>query len=266
MAGTIGIEHLRQIGARLREVVPPLRWSATAGQPLEVGAAGDKTFRIDRTAEETVVSALEELGVPLTVVSEEMGVFELFGGGDRAIIDPIDGSKNAVTGIPLFCTSIALARGERVEDLCLSYIINLLSGDEFWAERGKGAWRNGSRLSTQADDSVRVVIYETQNPGRDLRRILPLLSLADRTRCLGSTALDLAFVASGGVSIYVNPSPSRSFDFAGGLLLVREAGGIVTDIKGDDIGGIELSIRRSVPLLVSGNEGLHKKALSALVT
>ncbi len=263
MTEILGIEYLREIGARLRAVIPQLRFSSTVREPLEVGASGDKTFQIDRVAEDTVVSALKELRRPLTIVSEEMGVLNIGEGGDRVLIDPIDGSKNAVSGLPLFCTSIAVAAGETVKEIYLSYIINLLSGDEFWAEKGRGAYWNGQRLRAQTDDKVRVVVYETQNPGRDIPGILPLLSLSNRTRCFGSTALDLAFVASGAVSIYANPSPSRSFDFAGGLLLVREAGGIITDTRGEDIDGVELSIKKSTPLLVSGNESLHKKALEA---
>ncbi|MEC4685538.1 MAG: inositol monophosphatase family protein [Nitrospirota bacterium] len=264
MTEILGIEYLREIGARLRAVIPQLRFSATVREPLEVGASGDKTFQIDRVAEDTVVSALKELRRPLTIVSEEMGMLDIDGGGDRVLIDPIDGSKNAVSGLPMFCTSIAVAAGETVKEIYLSYIINLLSGDEFWAEKGRGAYWNGQRLRAQTDDKVRVVIYETQNPGRDIPKILPLLSLSNRTRCFGSTALDLAFVSSGAVSIYANPSPSRSFDFAGGLLLVREAGGIITDTRGEDIDGVELSIKKSTPLLVSGNEMLHEKALETL--
>ncbi|NOZ24906.1 MAG: hypothetical protein GXO94_02290 [Nitrospirae bacterium] len=264
MPETIGIEFLRRVGERLRAVIPALRFSSTVREPLEVGASGDKTFQVDRVAEDTVVEALEGLGRPLTVVSEEMGVLDIGGGGDMVLIDPIDGSKNAVTGIPLFCTSVAVAAGERVKDIYLSYIINLLSGDEFWAEKGRGAYWNGQRLATQGDDDIRVVIYETQTPRLDIPRILPLLSVSDRTRCFGSTALDLTFVASGGVSIYVNPSPSRSFDFAGGVLIVREAGGVVTDTRGGDIDGVGLSIEKSIPLLVSGNRGLHEKALEIL--
>ncbi len=264
MAGTIGIGFLRSVGERLRAVVPALRFSSTVREPLEVGASGDKTFQVDRVAEETVVSALEGLGRPLTIVSEEMGTLDIGGGGDRVLVDPIDGSKNAVSGIPVFCTSVAVAAGDRVKDIYLSYIVNLLSGDEFWAEKGRGAYWNGRRLETQGDDEIRVVIYETQTPRLDIPRILPLLSVSDRTRCFGSTALDLTFVASGAVSVYVNPSPSRSFDFAGGLLIVREAGGVVTDTGGGDIDGVELSIEKSIPLLVSGNRALHEKALGIL--
>jgi myo-inositol-1(or 4)-monophosphatase len=93
---------------------------------------------------------------------------------------------------------------------------------------------------------------------------MPLLSKSNKTRCLGATALDLAYLALGAVSVFVTPSLSRSFDFAGGWLLVREAGGIFTDTKGNSIGTLEVSLKKSSSLLAAGNKNLHEKALRLL--
>lgn len=264
MNSTLSIERLREIGGQLREAVLPLRYTSSGEKPLERGASGDKTFRIDRVSEEIIISGLERAGLPLSVVSEEKGAFDISGGGHRVLIDPIDGSKNAVTGIPMFCASIAVTSSETISDLYLAYIINILTGDEFWAERDKGAFLNGRRIRSQQDDDIRVVLYETQMPGRDIKRILPLLSLANRTRCFGTTALDLALLALGAATLYVNPAPTRSFDYAAGILLVSEAGGVVTDINGNDISNVMLSMERTPPLLVGANKKVHEKALEVL--
>ena len=258
------IDFLRDIGNRLKEVIPPLRFSATADRPLKKGAAGDKTFEIDEVAESLIIDLIKKKGLSATVVSEELGEVEINGGGDYLIIDPIDGSKNAVTGIPLFCSSIAISENDTVSGLYLSYIINYISGDEFWAEREKGAFLNGVSISTQASQEIRVIVYETQVPGRDIKRLLPLLSLANRTRCLGSTALDLAFVASSAASLYVNPAPTRSFDYAAGLLLLKEAGGTISDLEGKSYKKIKLSMKKTPPMLCSANPDIHNRALKAL--
>ncbi len=260
----IDIEFLRDIGRKLKEVIPPLRFSATADRPLRKGAAGDKTFEIDEVAENLIIELIKKRGISATVVSEELGEVEINGGGDYLIIDPIDGSKNAVTGIPLFCSSIAISRNDTVSGLYLSYIVNYISGDEFWAERGKGAFLNGSPVSSQSSSDIRVIVYETQVPGRDIKRLLPLLSLANRTRCLGSTALDLAFVASSAASLYVNPAPTRSFDYAAGLLLLREAGGTISDLEGNSYEKIKLSMKKTPPMLCSANPDIHDRALKVL--
>ena len=93
---------------------------------------------------------------------------------------------------------------------------------------------------------------------------MPLLSMFDRVRCFGSTALDLAFLAQGALSVFVVPCPSRSFDFAAGYLLVKEAGGIVTDLKGDSIEDVEIGVKKSTPLLAAANVKLHTRAMECL--
>ena len=260
----MNIEDLRKIGAGLIKEISRLRRSPDIKIPLGIGAGGDKTFRIDKKAEEIVLAGLASLKEPLTIISEEFGTQELNGGGMRVIIDPVDGSKNAISGIPVYCTSIAVSSGEKLSGVTLSYVVDLVSGDEFWAEKGSGAYLHGERIYTQRDAELYLAAYEAQSPSRDIPSIMPILSRARKTRCLGSTALDLAYLASGSISVFVCPSPSRSFDFAGGWLLVKEAGGTITNTEGEDIGGTLLGLKRTSPLLAAGNRELHRKALALL--
>jgi len=258
------IEQLRAIGKRLLEKVPLVKKNKK--NLLGTGASGDKTYHIDKVAEDIIISGLEKSGEGLTIISEEIGTKDIRGGGRKILIDPIDGSRNAISGIPFYSTSIALAEGDSIGGMMLAYIINLINGDEFWAEKGKGAFLNGQRITTQKDGIFYLVAYEAQAPHKDISRIIPLLSESRKTRCLGSTALDLAYLASGSVSVFASPSPSRCFDFAGGWLLVGEAGGIFTDMGGQAVDTLEVSLKECTTLLVSGNALLHKKALRLLST
>lgn len=260
------IGKIREIGRRLFSEIGRTRLRPRTSEPVGKGASGDATFPIDKRAEDIIISSLENMMVPMSIVSEEYGTKEVRGGGRTVLIDPIDGSKNAITGIPLYCTSIAVAEGSSIGSITMAYVVNLLTGDEFWAEKGKGAFFNGERIQAQSgdDDTFYLVSYEAPSPQADLPRITGLLSQARRTRCFGSTALDLCYVAYGSVSVFVTPSPSRSFDYGGGWLLVKEAGGIFTDTKGNPVDSVEIGLRKSVPLLVSGNSRLHEKALRLL--
>ncbi|MBI4686081.1 MAG: hypothetical protein HY755_12930 [Nitrospirae bacterium] len=258
------ITTLRNIGKQLLKEIPSLRQKPFSQTALGVGKAGDKTFPVDKQAEEIIISGLEATGEPLTIISEELGYMEIKGGGKKIVIDPIDGSKNAIAGIPFYCTSIAIVNGDTIGDIELSYIVNLVNGDEFWAEKGQGAFLNSEKIETQKNDEIYLVAYEAQSPGRDTQMIMQLLSRSMKSRCLGATALDLAYLAYGSISIFVNPSLSRSFDFSGGWLIVKEAGGTFTDIRGNPVESTEISIKRSVSLLASGNEELHIKALKLL--
>src|SRR3990172_13330665 len=102
------LRTLREIGKTLLKEIK----AGGSRAMLGTGAAGDKTYAIDKLAEEIIIDGLKKSGEPLSVISEEIGLIELNGGGKKALIDPIDGSKNAVTGIPFYCTSIAIADGD----------------------------------------------------------------------------------------------------------------------------------------------------------
>ena len=258
----MNIPLLKSIGKHLLQEIPSLQ--KTNKTVFGIGAAGDKTYHIDKVAEDIILSHLQESGQPLTVVSEEIGIKEFGGGGKRVLIDPVDGSRNAVSGVPFFCMSIAIVDGDTMGDIELGYVINLTNGDEFWAEKNKGAFLNNQRITTQKDDIHYLTAYEAQNPSRDIPLIMPLLALSRKTRCLGATALDLSYLACGAISIFITPAPSRSFDFAAGLLIVKEAGGIVTDLKGGSVESIEVSLKKSTSLLAAGNRLLHEGALHAL--
>ena len=258
------INDIRKIGIRLKKEISENLNELRAGPPLGKGASGDVTHPIDKRAEDIVYEELKKLDKPVSLVSEECGRKDLKGGGPRLLVDPIDGSRNAISGITLFSTSIAHIEGNAIKDTTIGYVINLISGDEFWAIKGGGSFLNSSPIKTQQDEVFRVIAYEAQTPRVDIPRIMPLISLCNRARCFGSTALDMAFLAQGAVSALIVPSPSRSFDFAAGYLLVREAGGIVTDLDGREIDQVKIGVERSTPLLASANEEVHKKALEVM--
>lgn len=261
------LEALREIGGRLvREIGLAAPFKTVAGTPPPPrGAAGDRTFPVDSKAEEIIISGLRATGEPLTLISEEAGRVELNGGGGRLVlVDPIDGSKNAISGIPFYCTSMAVAEGARLRDVSLSYVINLITGEEFHAQRGGGAFLNGKPVYTQKDDVLYLTAFEAQTPGRDISRLLPVLFRSRKARCLGAVALDLAYLSAGAISVFLNPAASRSFDFAGGWLLVREAGGVMTDFEGEGLDEVELGLQRTKAIAASGNAALHEEVMGLL--
>lgn len=263
------LEVFKDIGRRMCEGIAEFLAREGGAVPLGKGAGGDKTFPVDRWAEDIVISALEKAhqqGEAFTLISEEAGIRK-FGAGEKVVlVDPIDGSNNAKTGIPFFSTSIALLKGDTLSTLAVGYIINLASGDEYWALRGQGAFRNGSRIRTPATDAVTIVAFEASNPAKDLPRIFPLIAQAKRTRCFGSTALDLAHLASGGISVFATATASRAFDYAAGMLIVKEADGVITDLGGATLDHVTVGLERTVPLLASKNDSTHAKALGFLST
>lgn len=259
------ITALYDLGKTLFERLGSKRLFPNQSESLGKGAGGDKTFPIDKEAEEIIIDFLTNSKIPMTVISEEIGYRDINGGGTlKALIDPIDGSKNAINGIPFYCSSIAFVEGDEIGNVISSMVVNLLTGDCFVAVKDRGAFFNGNLIKTQSDSGFYLIAYEAQSPKTDIPKILPLISNFRRTRCLGATALDMAYTAYGAVSVFITPAPSRTFDFAGGWLLIKEAGGIITDLQGNSLEGVKIGLDQRVPVIASGNHELHEKALSIL--
>lgn len=263
------LDLFKKIGAKMREGLPDILSNEGGKIPLGKGAGGDKTYPVDKWAEEIVVSVLEEahrMGESFKLISEELGE-RAFGTGKKIVlVDPIDGSNNAKNGLPFFATSIALLESNTLADLSVSYIINLSQGDEFWAVRNGGAFQNGKRISTSAGEGIIVVAFEASVPGRDIAPLLSLMKKARRARCFGATALDLAYLAAGAISVFGTAMASRTFDFAAGMLLVKEAGGVITDLHGGPLDKLPAGLDRTVPLLAAAGPKEHAEAVSFLVS
>jgi len=261
------LNAFKEMGKRVSAEMKELFRGTGAGRALGKGASGDTTLVLDKRAEDAILTVLEELhaaGHTFTFISEELGIKE-FGGSDVLILaDPIDGSNNARFGLPFYSTSLVMATGGKLSDVALGYIINHGCGDEFWAIKGGGAYKNGIKIKSSDRVDLGMVNFESSVPKRDLVAAMPLLKVARKVRCLGTTALDLAFLASGSTDAVLVPSPSRSFDYAAGWLLVREAGGVVTDTDGNPLDDSTLGLERTRPLLGASNVTLLNKALKAL--
>lgn len=262
------LDLFRKTGKDLLRAVPPVAGRADASVRLRRGASGDQTFFIDEVAENIVIEAMEKAaleGTGFTLISEECGIKRLGPESNITILlDPLDGSNNAKRGIPYYATSIAALDGERMENLLAGYVIDLPSGKEYWAIRGEGAWCDGEKIRCRGGEEIDMLAFEASAPSRDIERLFPLLTSARKVRCLGAIALDLALMASGALDILAVATPSRSFDYAAGMLILREAGGIITDPEGKGIGGISAGLERTVPLIAASNESLHQKALRIL--
>lgn len=261
------LEVFRGIGGMMRAGIAAFLAREGGAVPLGRGAGGDKTFPVDKWAEDIVVAELQKIhgrGETFTLISEELGVKTFGEGGKTVLVDPIDGSNNAKSGVPFFSTSLALLDGKRLSDLQVGYVIDLAAADEFWAIRGSGAYKNGAQIRTSAAQGITIVAYEASSPGTDIPRLMPLFAQAKRTRCFGSTALDLAYLASGAISVFATATPSRPFDYAAGMLIVEEAGGVITDIAGASLGSVVVGLDRTLPLLAGKNGETHAMALSAL--
>ncbi|MBU2531661.1 MAG: inositol monophosphatase [Alphaproteobacteria bacterium] len=206
-------------------------------EQLQVSIKGPANFvsAADHKAEDIVFAELRKARPGYGFLMEERGAVAGPDTTHRWIVDPLDGTTNFLHGIPLFSVSIAL---EREGQVVAGVIYNPASNELYTAERGKGAFLNDRRLRVSArrdigDAVVATGIPHRGRPGhtvfrRELETVMSELAGLRRT---GAASIDLAWVAAGRFDAYWERN-IKAWDMAAGLLLVREAGGLVTDSTG----------------------------------
>jgi myo-inositol-1(or 4)-monophosphatase len=195
----------------VRTVLAELPARADREPVLRRGEGGDDTTAVDAAAEDALLRHFRELPAT-TLVSEEAGI--VGDGPTRIVIDPIDGSLNAKRTIPFFSVSIAVADGPTMADVFFGYVLDFGTGEEWTAERGKGAFLNGVRLAEKPKDTIELLAFEATRTSL----------VAERLRIMGSLAISLCYLAAGRFDGVVSLKPARSVDIAAGQLLVRECG------------------------------------------
>jgi myo-inositol-1(or 4)-monophosphatase len=193
---------------------------------LRAGEGGDDTTAIDAGAEAAIVARLERLTEGFTLISEELGERAFGTGGPwRVVVDPIDGSVNAKRGIPFFSLSLAVADGPAMGDVVFGYVYDFGTGEEWTAERGRGARLNGEPLGgVGPKDPIEILAFEGTTSATIAASVAAVEPLAQRLRVMGSLALSLCQLASGRVDAVCSLKAARSVDIAAAQLLVREQG------------------------------------------
>jgi myo-inositol-1(or 4)-monophosphatase len=220
----------RDAAADIEALLGELRTREARSRPVGLGQGGDETVAIDLAAEAAIVARLEALhagsGLDFVLVSEELG--ERRFGPDpvrRVVVDPIDGSVNAKSCIPFFSFSIAVAEGPRMGDVTFGYVRDFGSGEEWVANRGRGASLDGEQLETEGPrETIELLSLEGTTSAYVADYAERLRGLSERLRIMGSLALSLCHLAAGRVDAVASLKPIRSVDIAAAQLLLRERG------------------------------------------
>jgi myo-inositol-1(or 4)-monophosphatase len=233
---------------------------------LRRGEGGDDTTAIDQAAEDAAVARLTALGEDFVLVSEELGT-RVFGAGGslRVVVDPIDGSVNAKRGIPFFSFSLAVAEGPTMADVVFGYVYDFGSGEEWTAERGRGAYLQGEAIAgVPPKTSIEILSFEGTTARAIAERIDDVLPLVGRVRVMGSLALSLCHLAAGRVDAVCSLKPARSVDIAAAQLLVRERGGAIELFDDPPFGTAQLDLVTRSRVAAAGSPELAAALAEAL--
>lgn len=245
-----------------RRAAPRLRRDFGEVEQLQVSRKGPADFvsMADQRAEQTIVEELRNARPDWGLLLEEAGEIEGNPDKPRWIVDPLDGTTNFLHGVPHFAISIAVEEKKPGggSEISHALVYQPLTDESFWAEKGRGAWLQDARLRVSARRDLSESLIGTGIPhcGRGVPEnwakiygaVAPHVS---GIRRFGSAALDLAWLAAGRMDGFWEDDLDV-WDTAAGVLLVREAGGFVTDFRGAD-----RSFERRE--YVAGSAAIHSK-------
>ena len=285
IATDLSYEIIREVSRAIR----PYVGKPESGEKIKIGADGTPTSLIDIIAEDKIINILKNAPVLSYIVSEEIGELKLGKGTKRSVVlteelkrddlpedeipkfiflvDPVDGTSNAIKEIPAYGISIGVAdvprgRVATLNDVELGFISNFGNGNFFEAEKGKGCWLNNEK----AHPSNIVDLEELTLGGFTKSRTVAASKLVDsarRMRVLGSVVLELSYVASGRYDAFLDLRGSRIIDIAASKLIVEEAGGIITDKHGEKLNN-KLSIHERAVVVAANTKTLHKQIIDIL--
>lgn len=214
-----------EIGKSIIESVESINLREDRSRVTGMGADGTDTHFIDKIAEDILMEQVNSGDLPYNIISEEAGVIDR-GQEENLIVDPVDGTYNAINGIPFYSISIAIGKQD-TDSVTHGFVMNLGNRNVYLAEKGKGATLNGKAIKV----CTRVKNVFGLNLTGEIDALSEvLIKRARRIRILGCASLEMCLVAAGATDLLAYTgrySKLRSVDIAAGALIVREAGGAV---------------------------------------
>jgi len=285
IATDLAYEIIRDVSRAIR----PYVGKPESGEKIKMGADGTPTSLIDVIAEEKLINILKNAPVLSYLISEEIGELKLGKGTQKNIvltqelrrtdleedetpkfiflIDPVDGTNNAIKEIPAFGISIAVANVEQgrlstLNDVELGFVSSFANGNFFEAEKGKGCWLNNEEVTPSNIINISNMTLGgfTKSGTSEASK---LVDNARRMRVLGSVVLELSYVASGRYDAFLDLRGSRIIDIAASKLILEEAGCIITNKYGQKLENI-LSIYEKTIVVAANNKILHKQMIDIL--
>ena len=233
--GMITMETLSRIADAVQSAIEKIPGSKCRGEEVCMGADGTPTSQIDKVAENAALMYIQSERLPLNILSEEIGYVDN-GAEETLVMDPIDGTSNAIAGIPYYTISLAVGRSA-LSDIRLGYLRNPVTGDEYTAEKGKGAFKNGCPIHVREAvmDDLFIMIYMGNGAHQDA---FALAKRVKSSRSLGCASLEMAIVGEGEADGFLMKSEKytraiRIVDIAASTIILREAGGEVYDLEGN---------------------------------
>ncbi len=261
------IEILREASTRIYKNVKDLAGTKDAAGDFGLGAGGDISRNIDIIAEKTVLDFLREINFECVVLGEECGRVELSTNPKGYIImDAIDGSANAVRGVPFFCSSLAFATEDRLSSITDGVITNLKNGEMYWATKNRGSFLNNKQIKVHNETPIyKIVGINTSGATTEqMKKLYPIFENHNHTRHFGANALEMALFAQGLMDVFIDfRDKIRIQDIAAGYIIVKESGGLLLDSNLKPLDA-DLSYQTRVSFIAAANQKILDEIMNQI--
>ncbi len=255
---------LKECSKSIRRRTLPLVAKPEAAKTYGRGAGGDYMKEIDLVAEKALVQVLEREKVSCTLISEESGIKEVGARPQEHYLttDPIDGTTNAIRGLPFIATSLAISKTQRINDIENALVCDIIHNITYTARRGQGSFRDGERIrpseASQLEKAVVGVDFGIPKEDELIPNFIALLRKTRHLRHLGANALEVCQVADGTTDAFVDlRGKLRVTDVAAAYLILHEAGGFMTTPKGEEL-DTPLTPTQKISFIATANRRLHE--------
>ena len=262
---------LKQCSHKMTKEILALFGSVEADE-LYKGEKGSTMKKIDMAAEEALIGTLNDHNVSCTLISEETGVKEI-GLNPKMFyvtIDPLDGTTNAVRGLPFIAISIAVSETPYLQNVNTALVSDPIHNVNYTARKGLGAFRNEEKIHSSLTSSLKEAVISIRlNTSKARENIESLTGLIKKTRhlrYLGANALELCHVADGTTDAFIGlRGKLRVTDIAAAYLILREAGGIMVTLEGKELDAPLTSTQR-VSFIAAANTLLYEPIKKLLLS
>lgn len=251
------LDILTEASKNVYSEIKDLLGTIDGASKISLGAGGDISRKIDIVAENTVLNTIKSNNISPTIVGEECGIINLnksssFPNNNNdgfLIMDAVDGTTNAIRGLPFSCCSLAFANEFKLSSVIDAVVLDLFTGDIYSASKEKGSFFNNKKIHVKNEDfnsiesledlkSLDVLIGTNVSgvPSNILNEISKVLLFSTHIRHFGANALELCYFARGFMDAYIDIREKiRTTDMAAGYLIAKEAGGKLYSPNGQEL-------------------------------
>lgn len=237
---------------------------------FNIGAGGDRSKKIDLAAEKALIDCLNKHEVSCTLVSEEAGTKKI--GKEPSeyyvVTDPVDGTTNAVHGLPFCAHVVAVADGSYLKNVEIAIVSDIVHDITYTAQKNKGAFKNGRPIKPskvkKIQDAVIGIDLNTIKIEDFLPKLKGLFSSGKHFRHFGANAQEICYVADGSTDAFVDiRGKLRVTDMVASYLILRESGGTILTPEGSEL-NVPLEATQRVSFVCAANNELYKSVMEAL--